>query len=212
MSKSIPFLRCPAPLVDCEFAGNVGFDPLGLAKTSEQLWEYREAEIKHARLAMLAAIGWPASELWDRAIASQMDMEPILDPEGRVPSLLNGGLQRVSPIWWGFCIGLTAAIDLYGIAKSRQGETTYEPGKLGFDPLGFYPVDPKGQKKVEEAEIRNGRLAMLAVVFYCWEEWLTKMAVVTETPWLFMPINESIEMIEESMAEEVSLMFASFNM
>ena len=56
MSKAIPFLQCPAPLVDCQFAGNVGFDPLGLAKNREQLWEYREAEIKHARLAMLVCL------------------------------------------------------------------------------------------------------------------------------------------------------------
>ena len=55
MSQSIPFLRCPGPLIDCDFAGNVGFDPLGLAKNKEQLWEYREAEMKHGRLAMLVS-------------------------------------------------------------------------------------------------------------------------------------------------------------
>jgi hypothetical protein len=53
MSKAIPFLGCPAVLKDCDLSGNVGFDPLGFAKTKEQLWEFREAEIKHARLAML---------------------------------------------------------------------------------------------------------------------------------------------------------------
>jgi hypothetical protein len=57
MSESIPFLRCPAVLVDCDLAGNVGFDPLGLAKNKELLMEYREAEIKHARLAMLVRKG-----------------------------------------------------------------------------------------------------------------------------------------------------------
>jgi hypothetical protein len=53
MSKAIPFLGCPAVLKDCDLSGNVGFDPLGFAKNKEQLWEFREAEIKHARLAML---------------------------------------------------------------------------------------------------------------------------------------------------------------
>jgi hypothetical protein len=52
-SEAIPFLKCPDVLVDCDLAGNVGFDPLGFAKNKEQLMEYREAEIKHARLAML---------------------------------------------------------------------------------------------------------------------------------------------------------------
>lgn len=52
MSQSIPFLKCN-PVLDGKLAGDVGFDPLNFAKSKEALWEYREAEIKHARLAML---------------------------------------------------------------------------------------------------------------------------------------------------------------
>lgn len=39
-----------------DLAGNWGFDPLGLARSKENLWMYREAEMKHARLAMLVRI------------------------------------------------------------------------------------------------------------------------------------------------------------
>lgn len=53
-SKSIPFLRRP-PLLTGEFAGDVGFDPLNLATNREQLVYMREAEVKHARLAMLVS-------------------------------------------------------------------------------------------------------------------------------------------------------------
>lgn len=42
-------------------AGDNGFDPLRLARNKEQLFLFREAEYKHARLAMLAALGWPSS-------------------------------------------------------------------------------------------------------------------------------------------------------
>lgn len=56
-SESVPFVKCPEVLLNCDLAGNVGFDPLGLAKNKEQLMEYREAEIKHARLAMLVRRG-----------------------------------------------------------------------------------------------------------------------------------------------------------
>jgi hypothetical protein len=56
-SESIPFVKCPEVLLNCDLAGNVGFDPLGLSKNKEQLLEYREAEIKHARLAMLVRRG-----------------------------------------------------------------------------------------------------------------------------------------------------------
>lgn len=54
MSKAIPFLQQP-PLLTGELAGDVGFDPLRLATNKESLYAYREAEIKHARLAMLVS-------------------------------------------------------------------------------------------------------------------------------------------------------------
>ncbi len=79
-----------------------------------------------------AAAGWPLSELLDRSIAEFFGIPTILDQADRVPSILNGGLEQVSPVWWGTCLGLTAAIDMYGIAKSRAGDPTYFPGKLGF--------------------------------------------------------------------------------
>lgn len=56
MSPAIPFLECPPLLVDCEMAGNVGFDPLGFAKNKEDLEAMREAEIRHSRLAMLVRL------------------------------------------------------------------------------------------------------------------------------------------------------------
>jgi hypothetical protein len=55
MSESLPFMERPAAL-DGTLAGDVGFDPLGFAKSKNDLMNYREAEIKHARLAMLAAV------------------------------------------------------------------------------------------------------------------------------------------------------------
>ena len=55
MSEAIPFLKCPSYL-NGELAGDVGFDPLGLGKNSDVVLEMREAEIKHARLAMLVCV------------------------------------------------------------------------------------------------------------------------------------------------------------
>lgn len=52
MSQALPFMERPAAL-DGSLVGDVGFDPLGFAKTKDDLLNYREAEIKHARLAML---------------------------------------------------------------------------------------------------------------------------------------------------------------
>jgi Chlorophyll A-B binding protein len=55
MSESLPFMLRPQAL-DGSMAGDVGFDPFGFAKTKEDLMYYREAEIKHARLAMLVRV------------------------------------------------------------------------------------------------------------------------------------------------------------
>ena len=54
MSEAIPFLQRPAVLTG-DLAGDFGFDPLGLSNNMETLYAYREAEIKHARLAMLVS-------------------------------------------------------------------------------------------------------------------------------------------------------------
>merc|ERR1711920_637338 len=75
MSLSMPFMEHPQ-FLDGSMAGDVGFDPLGFAKSTDDLINYREAEIKHARLAMLAAAGWPLSELFDAKIAKIFDLAP----------------------------------------------------------------------------------------------------------------------------------------
>ena len=54
----------------------------------------------------------------DRSIADFFDAPTMLDEEGdRVPSVLNGGMGKISPEFWGFCVGLSAAIDMKQKAK-----------------------------------------------------------------------------------------------
>merc|ERR1719453_1255074 len=58
-SASLPFLECP-PKLDGSMAGDVGFDPFGLSNIDDvgiDLYWMREAEIKHGRVAMMAAAG-----------------------------------------------------------------------------------------------------------------------------------------------------------
>ena len=87
---ALPFAGRPA-LLQRELAADAGFDPLSLADSKVQLYVYREAELKHARLAMLAAAGWPLAELWDTGIAKTFGLEPIIEENGgRAVSVLNG--------------------------------------------------------------------------------------------------------------------------
>merc|ERR1719484_531334 len=81
-SEALPWLDAPTEPWYGEMAGDCGFDPLGLAASPALLTYYREAELKHARLAMLAAIGWPASELWDDGLSGLVGADPLLTPLG----------------------------------------------------------------------------------------------------------------------------------
>ena len=64
-------------------------------------------------------------------------------------------------------------------------------GGFGFDPLGLYnffaPGD-EGKRKMETAEIKNGRLAMLAITGMAIQEALLQKPVVEQTPFFFKPI------------------------
>lgn len=196
-SQSIPFLARPKHL-KLELAGDVGFDPLNFCQNRDLLLEYREAEIKHSRLAMLAAVGWPMSELYDVKIANILQKEPMVDASDRVPSLFNGGMEKIHPVWWGFCLGLTAAIDLYGVNRARTMEG-YTPGDLGWDPLNLYPAqeNKEGRSKMQLAEIKHGRLAMVAVTAYSVQEYVTGVGIVDETPLFFKPIEVLEEVLEK---------------
>ena len=84
--KSSPYLKG-------ELAGDAGWDPLRIVRNRDQLFLYREAEIKHARIAMLGALGWPVSELYHGLIASKLGLDNLL-LDGKVPSVLNGGIDN----------------------------------------------------------------------------------------------------------------------
>jgi len=60
----------------------------------------------------------------------------------------------------------------------------YVPGNYGFDPLGLYTK--RGDKMtMETAEIKNGRLAMIAISAFAFQECATGLPVVQETPYCF---------------------------
>jgi len=187
-SEAIPFMNSPK-ILDGTIAGDRGFDPLGFADSDARLTEFREAEIKHARLAMLAAAGWPLSELWDRKIASILDMPPILDATNRAPSVLNGGLGKINPAYWIGCIAIAAAVEGYGgmVQSKKEG---YYPGDFGFDPFGLYPKDENGQARMRLSEIKHGRLAMVAITAFAAQEFVAGTAVVEHAAIFFKPITQ----------------------
>ena len=153
---------------DKQLAGDMGFDPLSISDTPESLAWYREAVVKHARLAMLAAFGWPVSEI--------TNFGGLLNGDGRAPSLLNGGLGNVNGVYWGAVVALAVYWEKFGLdqqfgSKDVSKSPDYLPGMLGFDPLG---ADSQGMRA---AEITNGRVAMVAITVFALEEALTRAPI-----------------------------------
>jgi len=178
-------LKADSPLADGEaslLVGNKGLDPLGFATSLKTLKIYREAELKHGRLAMLAALGWPVSELLQPYFASLIGAPDLLVktaglPE-KVPSILNGGLDRINPLFFLATIIFSATVESVHINKIRQDD--YTPGDLDFDPLKIYKGlgSAENRRSMELKELNNGRLAMIAIVGYAVQEYVTKISIV----------------------------------
>ena len=193
LAKWFPFGGVKAPLLlDGELAADAGFDPLNLGSGSLKtlLW-MREAEIKHARLAMLGAAGWPISELLHKEIASTLGLTSILASNDRAPSLLNGGLSN-SYATLALMLSIVVAGYLEGQAMNegsvfwgREKPAGYEPGNFSFDPLRLASFRGKDKKAMATAEIKNGRLAMVAITIYAYSEFITGLPVIQQTPYLF---------------------------
>ena len=137
MAQWFPMLLSPQSL-DGTYAGDVGFDPLGLSADG-RIVSMREAEVKHARLAMLAAAGWPMSELWHKNFAELLGLDSLLVNGGEAPSVLNGGLTNEWIVLTGvFTLAVGGFLEYKSFEMSKKDN--YKPGDYGFDPLGLYAL------------------------------------------------------------------------
>ena len=204
--------RAPAPrmqetpsvtgLPDMRSIGDYNFDPLNLG-TDDTFVPFREAEIKHGRLAMLAAVAWPLQEILHPIFVDLLRSsgvsarDALVATDGFSPSLLNGGLTQleVAPTLM-LAIFMASVLEFKDVKqREAQGlafneyDKTKLPGDLRFDPLRISRDLPREQKvEFLEKELLNGRLAMIAVTCYVLEEVLFGMPVVRFTPDLFQPL------------------------
>jgi hypothetical protein len=148
------------------------FDPLGFSeKASEgKIRFYREVEIKHGRVAMLASLGYLIAE----------QFHPLFGGDIDVPSLKA---FQATPLqsYWAIAVGIPVFLaipEVFSVftfepptsGKFWEIKKDHEPGNLGFDPLGLKPKDPKGLKEMQTKELNNGRLAMIAFAGMVYQE------------------------------------------
>jgi hypothetical protein len=152
MSKSLPFLTNPSNTDG--LIGSVGFDPLGFSDNFDIKW-LQESEIKHGRVAMLATVGF---------VTSQFVTLPMFSPvedSNMVPSVIGASAMMQ--------IITTAGIEEW---RTNNGNITMEnmfsdpdrvPGDIGFGTQRLKGKTEEEINKLKLQEIKNGRLAMLAI-------------------------------------------------
>jgi len=197
-SAALPFLPRPA-LLDGSLPGDRGFDPFNFASDANSLQWQRKSELKHGRLAMLAAVGWPMAELMHKNIADAFDLSPLLASNDRVPSILNDGLSHAHfPAFWIATIAVAAALEI-SESVAENVSCKLDPTDYGFDPLNFFGGNTDGQKRfLQEAEVFNGRLGMLAIVGFAAQEFVLESSVVDQVPIFFKPLNIAFEQLMTS--------------
>ena len=151
------------------------FDPLGFAEKANDatLKRYREAELTHGRVSMLAVIGFLVGEqvegssfLFDSSVSG-----PAITHLGQVPNffwiiltVFIAGVEQTR--------AEKAFVNPSEVPKGQAGlmRDEYQPGDLGFDPLGLMPDDPEEFDIMQTKELQHGRLAMLAAAGFMAQE------------------------------------------
>jgi len=148
------------------------FDPIGFCQSGISLNDvkrYREAEVQHGRVAMIATVGYLAGEAIQGPFSIAGDA--------------NDQLQQVPlPAFVLLVIGIAAAeLKRANIGwvepKYEKGARTlftlrdsYYPGDIGFDPLNLKPTNKEKFADMQTRELQNGRLAMIAWAGMCSQE------------------------------------------
>ncbi len=157
-SKAVPFLIQP-PKLDGSMAGDEGFDPLGLSNVDNaelgiDLYWMREAELKHARVAMLATLGMLAQE-------SGFVVPGFPTTKNQVTAFWECVDKNPGPIFAAVIFfGMIEIISGFAITEGKKNGNR-APGDFDFNPL-FLGQSPASAKDYANKEIRNGRLAMWA--------------------------------------------------
>mmetsp|Transcript_56706 Transcript_56706/g.135051 ORF Transcript_56706/g.135051 Transcript_56706/m.135051 type:complete len:271 (-) Transcript_56706:109-921(-) len=141
-------------LVGSEHAyGRYEFDPIGFSKWTELVPYFREAELKHGRIAMLAWVGLVVPD-FVRIPGEAYSFEAV-------PRVIDAHDALAANAGPNFQIILFAGIlELCCAKKVFEWNSVETAGDYGL--TKFFPSDPEAQKMMRVAELKNGRLAMIA--------------------------------------------------
>lgn len=131
----------------------------------------------HGRVAMMATLGF----------AVQEGFHPLFEfAYGPAAHQLDIVLQdSMGQTGASFLLLVTFMTELIRAKKGWQDPDVmpfslreeYTPGNLGFDPLGLKPEDAAAFLDMQNKEINNGRLAMIAIAGIVAQECITDISV-----------------------------------
>ncbi len=151
---------------------------LSADKDADEIKKIREAELKHGRVAMVAALGILTGEA----------VNPLFDGKITGPAIyqFQQADDLVSYFWVGvlFFIALVEGQNILTGWESSAESTArasgvanlkkdYVNGDLGFDPLNLTPKDQAAFDELRTKELNNGRLAMIGVAGMVAQELVT---------------------------------------
>merc|ERR1719409_1153588 len=143
-------------LVGAESSFGMQYDPLELfGMYPEHVPWYREAELKHGRVAMLAMVGLIAQDTF-RIPGLEDPSITILNAHNKLIYGLGSG-----PMWWLLVFCSLIESQRFKDLGLDFGKLTHEnAGDLGL--RGLMPKTPEGMRDMQLKELKNGRLAMMA--------------------------------------------------
>ena len=153
----------------------LGFwDPAGFCSGASEgkIRFYREVELKHGRVGMLAALGFLVGEQFHPLWGGNID----------VPSYISFQETPLQTFWPAAVLAI-AVIEVFSVFTFQSPSkgmwsirSDHTPGDFGFDPLGLKPTKAGDLLAMQNAELNNGRLAMIGAAGMIFQE-----AFVTRT-------------------------------
>lgn len=159
--------------LDGSLPGDYGFDPLGLGSDPDALKYFVQAELVHARFAMLGAAGVVVPGLLSKVgilsvpdwyVAGEIAIKDSGIPLGALicAQMFLMGWAEASRYQDFKNPGAMGDGSFFGITDGFKSVANGYPGGM-FDPMGMSKGD---MKAMQTKEIKNGRLAMLSCVGY----------------------------------------------
>lgn len=153
------------------------WDPANLLKgrCKAEVFRWRESELTHGRIAMLASTGFLTEEVFHPL----GDNLPVLDQIQHLPQPLLfaiptiiGFIETARGQRW---TGNEVIRNVIPRTKGQylgyvSGDIGYYPGDLAFDPLRLAPEDPAEFRIMQEMELAHCRLASIAAAGFIAQE------------------------------------------